>query len=281
MSQLPSPEELRRIVREVVEEAVGVPTKRAWQAPEPQPRKVPGRRPLPPPLNPSAIDRITRSTPMRLAQGRAGARYLTDVYVGLRADHAIALDAVNSEVPEELPAAEGWLALQSRCESHEQFLLHPDEGRRLNDNSVATLQQQRRSGADVQIVVGDGLSAYALVQNGPPLVQALQQQLAAAGFSVGEPVFVRFARVGVQDHVGTLLQAKSTLIIVGERPGLGTGDSLSIYTAFGPQLNQDNAEKDCISNIRSLGLSAERAAATCVDLMQRTFAAGGGGLKLV
>jgi ethanolamine ammonia-lyase small subunit len=81
--------------------------------------------------------------------------------------------------------------------------------------------------------------------------------------------------------VGVTLKCKATLIIVGERPGLGTGDSLSIYTAFGPKLNQDNAEKDCISNIRDLGLSPQRASQLCTELLRKTFDAGGGGINLV
>ena len=85
----------------------------------------------------------------------------------------------------------------------------------------------------------------------------------------------------MQDEIGVLTQAKSTIILVGERPGLGTGDSLSIYTAFGPKLGQDNAEKNCISNVRDLGIPPLEAARECATLMKRTFAAGGGGLNLV
>jgi ethanolamine ammonia-lyase small subunit len=86
--------------------------------------------------------------------------------------------------------------------------------------------------------------------------------------------------VGVQDDIGVTLGARATVILVGERPGLGTGDSLSIYTAYGPKLGQDNAEKDCISNIRALGMPPEEGAAECVRLVKRTFAAGGGGVHL-
>ena len=82
------------------------------------------------------------------------------------------------------------------------------------------------------------------------------------------------------DEIGETLGARSTAILVGERPGLGTGDSLSIYTAFGPALGQDNAEKDCISNIRPVGVPPAEAALECAQLMKRTFAAGGGGVHL-
>ncbi|MCK6548165.1 ethanolamine ammonia-lyase light chain EutC [Myxococcota bacterium] len=244
-------------------------------------RPAPPRAPLPEPLNPEAVERIAAATPARLVQGRTGTRYLTDVYVGLRADHAIALDAVHSEVPEKFAADNGWLELKTRCTSKEQFLLYPDEGRRLEDASRKKLEAEGTRAPDIQLIAGDGLSAWALLENGPPLMKALERDLSRAGYSLGRPLFVRFARIGVQDEIGVTLGAKCTVILVGERPGLGTGDSLSIYTAFGPKLGQDNSEKDCISNVRKLGLDPDEASRRCTSLLQRTFAAGGGGVKLV
>jgi len=293
MSDPLDPAALRELVRAAIVEVLGEQaapapvtarpaTRPTPEATEPDPvRRSPARRPLPPPLDPHAVDRIRRATPARVAQGRTGTRYLTDVYLGLRADHAIALDAVHSELPDDFAEQHGLTAVASRCETKDEFLLYPDHGRRLSDASRALLEREGDRGTDVQVVAGDGLSAYALVQNGPALVQALMRELPAAGFRVGKPIGARFARVGLQDDVGVLLGARATVIIVGERPGLGTGDSLSIYTAFGPRLNQDNSEKDCISNIRGLGLPPDEAARRCADLLRRTFAAGGGGIRLV
>jgi ethanolamine ammonia-lyase small subunit len=184
-------------------------------------------------------------------------------------------------VPEGWPEQQGLIPLRSRAASHEEFLLFPDHGRRLDDESRARLEREGDRGSDVQIIAGDGLSAHALLVNGPKLIAALLRDLPAAGFRVGRPVFVQHARIGVQDEIGVLLGAKSTLIIVGERPGLGSGDSLSVYTAFAPRLGQDNAEKDCISNIRTLGFPPDRASPLCVQLLRRTFEARGGGVKLV
>lgn len=284
---------IRRLVREVVEEVV----RESDRAPGPRgerpapdatapmedkkPRRGPSKHPLPAPLHPQAVERIVAATPARLVPGRTGTRYLTDVYVGLRADHAIALDAVHSELPEGFAAQHGWLELETRCKDKEEYLLHPDLGRRLSDASRARLEQQGDKGTDVTIIAGDGLTAWALTQNGPPLVAALLKDLPAAGFRVGRPVCVKLARIGVQDEIGVLLGSRATVILVGERPGLGTGDSLSIYTAFGPKLGQDNSEKDCISNVRGLGLPPEEASRRCTDLLKRTFAAGGGGVHLV
>jgi ethanolamine ammonia-lyase small subunit len=223
---------------------------------------------------------LRETTPSRILTGRTGTRYLTASYLGLRADHAIALDAVESEIEPAWAEQQGWVSLRSRSVDHAHFLLHPDEGRRLDDASRAKCEKEADRGVDIQLILGDGLSAIALEENGPSLVKALQQSLGAAGFKVGKPLFVKFARIGVQDEIGVITGAKATLIIVGERPGLGTGDSLSIYTAYGPKLGQDNAEKDCISNVRALGFVPERAAVKCAQLMKLTFAAGGGGVKL-
>jgi ethanolamine ammonia-lyase small subunit len=233
-----------------------------------------------PPFSPRELSAIQAATPARVAQGRAGTRYTTARYINLRAEHANALDAVQSTVPDDFPGALGCVALQSRCADHEEFLRYPDHGRRLDDASRARLVAEGTHGADVQVIAGDGLSAWALLANGPVLLPALLGELRAAGFSVGRPVFVRYARVGVQDEIGVLLAARATAILVGERPGLGTGDSLSIYTAYGPRLNQDNAEKDCLSNIRPLGLPVAEAAPECARLLRRTFTAGGGGVHL-
>lgn len=240
----------------------------------------PKHRRLPDYRLPESAERLKRSTPARLLQGRTGTRYLTESYLGLRADHAIAIDAVESQVPEAFVGQQGWLPLRTKAKDKQEFLLHPEQGRSLDDASRQLCAQQASQGVDVQLIAGDGLSAVALMANGPATMKALDAQLKAAGFTVGKPLFVRFARIGVQDDIGVLTKAKCTVILVGERPGLGTGDSLSLYTAFGPKLGQDNSEKDCISNVRGLGFPPEQAAATCVRLLKRTFAAGGGGVKL-
>jgi ethanolamine ammonia-lyase small subunit len=237
--------------------------------------------PPPPQRDPQELKRLVEQTPARIVQGRTGTRYLTRVYVGLRAEHAIALDAVASEVPAAFAAELGCLPLHSRAKSKQDFLLFPDLGRRLDDESRAKVEREATRGVDVQVIAADGLSAWAILKQGKELLPALLKALAAKGLSVGKPLFVTHARIGVQDEIGVLTQAKSTVILVGERPGLGTGDSLSIYTAYKPRLGQDNAEKNCMSNIRALGNPPAAAALECAELMRKTFDAGGGGLNLV
>jgi ethanolamine ammonia-lyase small subunit len=260
------------------------PERKTATAPEPDDSPIWSRGPkhkkLPAYRVPAAAEALKRATPARLLQGRTGTRYLTESYLGLRADHATAIDAVASEVPDAWVAQQGWLPLKTRAKDKQHYLLHPEAGRRLDDASKQACAAAPGNGVDVQLIAGDGLSAVALMENGPATIRALEQALPAAGLTVGKTVFVRFARIGVADEIGLLTRAKCTVILVGERPGLGTGDSLSIYTAFSPRLGQDNSEKDCISNVRALGFPPAEATHKCVELLKRTFAAGGGGVKL-
>ncbi len=272
---------VRKVLREELERAGEKPQKAAPAPEECVDGCVPRVVKIPPPRDARELKRIVEQTPARIVQGRTGTRYLTKVYVGLRAEHAIALDAVQSEVPDDFPKKLQAVDLRTRAKDKEEYLLYPDQGRRLDDASRKRLEAEASRGVDVQIIAADGLAAWAILEQGQALVQALGKELGAVGLTVGKPLFVRFARIGVQDEIGVLTQARATIILVGERPGLGTGDSLSIYTAFKPRLNQDNSEKNCISNIRPLGLPLLTAARECAALMRRTFDAGGGGLQLV
>lgn len=273
---------LEKIVREVVEETVRGPAKAPLVAAgaDCDDKCTPPKR-VERVENAAEVRRVVDATPARVAQGRIGTRYTTAKYIELRAEHAIALDAVHSKLPDDFARKHGLVPLASRAKDHQHFLLHPDAGRRLDDASKERVVKEGTRGADVTVIVGDGLSAWAVEKQAPLLLPLLLQSLAAERFVVGKPLLVRHARIGVQDEIGVLLQAKSTIILVGERPGLGTGDSLSIYTAFNPRLNQDNAEKNCISNVRDLGFPPKEAAVECAKLMRRTFDAGGGGLHLV
>ena len=277
-------DELRALVKSIVTEVVKDAAPDAAPVVEEDDRPAwsrgPKHRPLPPARSERALSALVDTTPARIVTGRTGTRYLTSSYLGLRADHAIALDAVESQVDDAWATQQGWVPLRSRSKDHAEFLLHPDTGRRLDDASRERCAKEATPGVDIQLIAGDGLAASALQLNGPAVMKALHTALTAKGFSVGKTLFVKFARIGVQDEIGVITKAKSTIIVVGERPGLGTGDSLSIYTAYGPKLGQDNSEKDCISNVREVGFPPERAAAKCADLMKATFAAGGGGVKL-
>ncbi len=254
---------------------------RSAPAPAPPAREVVlDRDAIPSPNDEQALARFVGATPSRIGKGRAGTRYRTTTYLELREDHAIAKDAVYAQLPSGLAEELDCIEIVSACEDREQYLLHPNLGRRLSEASRARLASEATTGADVQLILADGLAAPALVLNGKPLLGALASALRAHGISFGKPLLAHMARVGLQDDVGVLLGSRATLICLGERPGLGTGDSLSLYLAIGPKLDQDNAEKNCISNVRPQGMSPGRAAELAVELLSKGLALGRGGLAL-
>jgi ethanolamine ammonia-lyase small subunit len=124
------------------------------------------------------------------------------------------------------------------------------------------------------------LSPNAIEQNGAATLTALQKALPAAGLKIAAPLFVKFARIGVADEIGVECKAAATVILVGERPGLGTGDSLSIYIAANPKLEQSNAEKNCISNVRPIGIRPDEAAELTAKIVKLAFDRGGGGVAI-
>jgi ethanolamine ammonia-lyase small subunit len=257
------------------------PIARPEPAPVPAPRDVAlAPDAIPEPNDESALKRFVGATPSRIATGRTGTRYRTTTYLELRADHAIAKDAVYAALPDGLGNEFGCIEVTSRCDDREHYLLHPNHGRRLSDASRAKLVAEGTKNVDVQIILADGLASPALVLNGKELLPALTNALRARGLSVGKPILAHMARVGLQDDIGVLLGSRATAICLGERPGLGTGDSLSIYLAIAPKLDQDNADKNCISNVRPQGMSPTRAAELAADLLQRGLALGRGGLAL-
>jgi ethanolamine ammonia-lyase small subunit len=191
----------------------------------------------------------------------------------------VAKAAVESQIPERWAEEHGMVALQTLAGDQEQFLARPDLGRQLSPESVAQLRDRCVQGPDVQIVVADGLSATAVEQNTPPMIETLQEELQRRGFRVGTPVFVRHCRAKIVDFVGQAVGARVGIILIGERPGLGTGDGMSAYLVFNPREEATDAEKQAISNIHRRGLYPADAglhAANVIDaiLAQETSGVG-------
>jgi ethanolamine ammonia-lyase small subunit len=226
------------------------------------------------------LPKLVAMTSSQIAVGHAGSRFRTDLYLRVREGHADARDAVHSDVGPEWPVQQQLISLETRCKDRGEYLLYPNHGRRLSETSRATVQAYADTRPDVQIIVGDGLSPNAIVQNGADSLRELQASLALAGLRTGVGFFVKFARIGVADEIGVLVGARATVMLVGERPGLGTGDSLSFYIAINPKLDQDNAEKNCISNVRPIGIAPSEAAEQTATILRRGFEAGVGGVAL-
>lgn len=220
---------------------------------------------------------LRRYTQARIALGRTGSSLPTDELLRFGSAHALARDAVHQPLQiaslcEQLKAL-GFAALSvnSRASDRHTYLLRPDLGRRLDSASVERLHQHERAKTiDLQIVIGDGLSAVAIERHALPLLLELQQLL-PSDWHLGPIVVAEQARVALADEIGEILGARLVAILIGERPGLSSPDSMGIYLTFQPQRGRTDAERNCISNIRPQGLSYPLAAQKLLWLAQEAL----------
>ncbi|MBZ0235165.1 MAG: ethanolamine ammonia-lyase subunit EutC, partial [Deltaproteobacteria bacterium] len=194
-----------------------------------------------------------RHTTALLGIGHVGTRYATDVVLQFQAELAVAHEAVAAELPDAWATDHGFLPLVSRVTSHREFLLRPDLGRRLAPDSLQRLRDQAERGRDVQIILADGLSATACMGSGPQLYEELARACERRGLTVGTPVCARYARVWLEDEIGQEVGAKVAVILLGERPGLGTGDGLSAYLVHAPAIGKTDGDRNMMSNIHARG----------------------------
>jgi ethanolamine ammonia-lyase small subunit len=211
---------------------------------------------------------LRKFTSARIGLGRAGGSWRTETLLSFRLDHARARDAVlknfDWQVVEERlqKAALETDRLATEAVDRRSFLQNPDLGRRLAPASRQLLQEKKRvwGKRDLAILVSDGLSALAAERQIVPTLLDLLPILQDAGWSIFPILIAPFARVKLQDEVGEVLEARQSLILLGERPGLGSPDSLGAYFTFQPGPNKTDAERNCISNIRPEGLPPSAAA---------------------
>ncbi len=192
--------------------------------------------------------------------GHVGTRYATDVVLQFQAELAVAHEAVATELPAEWAPQNGLLGLSSRVTSHRQFLLRPDLGRRLDEASLRLLQQQADKDVDVQPILAYGLSAVACMGSGMKLLESFTAECQRRGWRVGTPMAARYARVWLQDEIGQEVRARVAAILLGERPGLGTGDGLSAYLVYEPRIGKTDGDRNMMSNIHARGTPPEQAA---------------------
>lgn len=207
-----------------------------------------------------------RHTTALLGIGHVGTRYATDVVLQFQAELAVAHAAVSAELPDGWAEANGFIAATTRATSHREFLLRPDLGRRLSDESLAAVRSRCVRDIDVQLIVADGLSAVACEATGKLLHDAVARACTARGLRVGTPVAARFARVWLEDEIGQETGAKVAMILLGERPGLGTGDGLSAYVVYSPKIGNTDGDRNMMSNIHARGTPPEEAAARLAAL---------------
>jgi ethanolamine ammonia-lyase small subunit len=231
---------------------------------------------------------MRRATPARLGVGRAGPRYTTRALLEFRADHARATDAVMTEVSPEWVARSGLLEVRSRAATRQDYLLRPQLGRMLDDADAASLRRLDRASAgaagaarrpSVLICVGDGLSSAAIEANALPLLRELNQRLAAK-YRLITPLFIRNARVRIQDHIGEIARPDIVCMLIGERPGLATAESLSAYVIFSPRLTSLEPDRTVISNIHRGGLGIRAAAVQIARLIDDAIRHRASGARL-
>ena len=227
-----------------------------------------------------AVERAIARTPARVFAGRAGAGYRTATLLKLREDHAAARDAVQAEVDlgHDFGSARierfGLFEVQTQAASKSEFLRRPDLGRKFAADARELVRTNCPGGANMQVVIGDGLSATAVAVQAPGLLDRLHD----SGLSFGRPFLVRYCRVGVMNDVGDLLAPEVVILLIGERPGLATAESLSAYLAFRPRAGHTDAERNLISNIHARGVSLDDATRRILALAELFRHAGRSGV---
>jgi len=221
-------------------------------------------RSLSPPL-PTVLERLRARTPARILTGRAGAAYRTETWLELRRDHAAAKDAVCAELDLAGDLGEAFVAewrlfeVATVARTKAEFLLRPDLGRTLDAAARSTVTARCPSGVDMQVAIADGLSAAAVRAQVPALLPLLAAEAKHRGWRFGQPFFIRHGRVGVLNDLGEILDPAVAVLLIGERPGLATAESLSAYMAYRPRAGHDDARRNLISNIHARGILADQA----------------------
>ena len=230
--------------------------------------------PPPPLVVANAWQQLRQFTAARIALGRSGVSVPTQPQLAFQLAHARARDAVHLglDVPQllqelesaGLAIAKDVLVLASAAADRLTYLQRPDLGRRLNNASRDALkaykQPDPQGGYDIAFVIADGLSARAVTQNAVPLMAAVMRQIATENWAMAPLTIVSQARVAIADEIGELLRARLVVLLIGERPGLSSPDSLGVYMTWMPRVGLTDASSNCISNIRRAGLSPDAAA---------------------
>jgi ethanolamine ammonia-lyase small subunit len=236
---------------------------------------------------------LRQFTPGRIALGRTGISLPTTPQLEFQLAHARARDAVHHELNTgalqeaimQLQVVEQCVVVESSAGNRATYLQRPDLGRRISSGSREQLQllasQNMNVGSyDLAFVIADGLSALAVETNAVPFLQAALEILEQGKFSVAPVTIVRQGRVAVGDEVGELLGAKLVVVLIGERPGLSSPDSMGLYMTWGPRVGLTDESRNCISNIRPAGLSYQEAANKLSYLVGEALRRGVTGVQL-
>jgi ethanolamine ammonia-lyase small subunit len=221
---------------------------------------------------PDLVEKIRARTPARLLLGRAGGGYRTTTQLELRQAHAAARDAVRTELHLEKQLSPdfikqwGLFEVSTAARSKDEYLLRPDLGRIFPETSRSEITQRVATDSDLQIVIGDGLSVTAVFSQVPKLLPELYERAKSRGWKLGQVFVIRHCRVGILNQIGALLHPSIAVLLIGERPGLATAESLSAYMAYRPGPAHTDADRNLISNIHARGVNSSEAADRIIDL---------------
>lgn len=216
-------------------------------------------------VNPDPWAALKAYTAARIALGRTGTAEPLQAMLQFRLAHAHARDAVYAVLDQELLLQEiqslhqSAFLLHTQAANRSEYLQYPDRGRRLHENGVTQLKEFNGTGYDICVVLADGLSATAINSHSIPILKLLLPLFESARLSVAPVCVVQEGRVAIGDECGHLLQAKLVAVLIGERPGLSSPDSLGVYLTYQPTPGLTDESRNCISNIRPEGLPYQAA----------------------
>lgn len=229
---------------------------------------------------------LKQFTDARIALGRTGCSVLTNDYLQFSLAHARARDTIY--MPFQVEKVSGQLrdmgletlVVSSKASSRSVFLRQPDMGRRLDQSSRSHLAALDYPGADVLLVIGDGLSSKAVNKQAVPLIARFLPYMNELGLKVGPVVLAHESRVALGDDIAEMMHCKLVAILIGERPGLSSPDSLGVYITYHPFAGRLESERNCISNVRPEGLTYDRAAFKMAWIVEAAFDLGKTGTAL-
>jgi ethanolamine ammonia-lyase small subunit len=232
--------------------------------------------------DPNGVRALMASTSARIGVGRAGPRYRTASLLLFQGDHAVTQDALYRDVDQKLLDEFKLFTVQTKVTGGKQeYLLRPDLGRLLNDEAKRTINEKCQKNVNVQLVVGDGLSAAAVEANLRQMFPVIRQGVQSAGLTFGTPFFVKYARVGIMNDIGDLVKPDVVILLIGERPGLGRAESMSAYMGYKPKYGDTDADRDVVCNIfENGGTNPLEAGAFVVQIAQKMRQHQASGVKL-
>lgn len=221
------------------------------------------------PANQLALRAMQRATTARIGIGRSGCRLTTKALLSLRADHAMAKDAVLKHVDEKVLEDMHLSTIESRCTDINEHLTRPDLGRQLPEESIQYIKENCIMDPQIQIYVSDGLSNSAVEDNIRDLLPILMDGLKDRHIKTGTPFFVKYGRVPTMDVISEVTGAEVTCVLLGERPGLAASDSMSAYITYGAYVGIPESKRTVVSNIHKNGIQPVEAGAYLVDVLMK------------